>query len=165
MGRLAIEGAETELASFLSRRGVAELPSSAPFIWNAFALCAFVRDLIRYQTEDPETFTGLEALVWLGAGDCDDVSIALAALLIRCGWPVQWAVGMVDGKPSHVWVRTREPGSRGGDWVDLDCSTWRVRPGESPMVLGELDSVEVFTLVGRRADCACGTCGGCNGHF
>jgi transglutaminase-like putative cysteine protease len=150
MGRLAIEGSDTELASFLSRRAVAELPSSAPFIWNALALCAFVRNLIRYQTEDPETFTGLEALVWLGAGDCDDVSIALAALLLRCGWPVRWAVGMVGGRPSHVWVQTREPGPGRGPWVDLDCSTWRVRPGESPMILGELDTVEVFDLRGQR---------------
>ena len=150
MGQLAIEGSGTPLASYLSRRGVAELPSSAPFEWNALALCAFMRDVVRYQTEDPETFTGLEALIWLGAGDCDDVSIALAALLLRCGWPVLWAVGFNKRQATHGWVRTRPPQEPDAPWIDLDASTWRVEPGTSPMVLGEHDAARFYTLDGRE---------------
>ena len=148
MGELAREGADTELATFLCRRGVAELPSGAPLAWNALALCALVRRLIRYQTEDPETLVGLEALLWLGAGDCDDVSIALAALLLRCGWPVRWLVGFQGDQGVHVWLQTRVP-EDGAPWLDCDPSTWRVEPGVSPMVLGELDRAEAFNLAGQ----------------
>lgn len=150
MGRMARKDATTELASFLSRRAVAELPANAPFLWNALACCAFIRRVVRYQTEDPETFTSLRALLWLGAGDCDDMCIALAALLLRAGWPVRWAVGSND-QGAHVWVQTRPPGAHGA-WVDCDPSTYRVEPGTSPLVLGELTTANAYDLDGSEVE-------------
>jgi len=146
MGRLAREGAKTPLASFLSRTGVAGVPGEAPLSDNARALCGLVRHLVRYQTEDPETLVGLEALMWLGAGDCDDVAIVLGALLLRCGVPLRWAVGWQDGRAAHVWVQA----NAGDGWIDLDPSTYRVEPGTSPMRLGELDYLTTHDLNGKR---------------
>ncbi len=145
MADMARSGARTETASFISRLAVANLPVRAPREWNALALCEFVREVIRYQTEDPETFVSLDALLWLGAGDCDDMAIALAALLMRAGWPVRFAVGMRDGAAVHVWVRTREQ-SDGSTWFDLDPSTFRVDAGTSPASLGEFDDVREFDV-------------------
>lgn len=100
------------------------LTDVAPKNWRGEieALFRFVRDHIRY-TRD---IVGLETLqtppvtLELGAGDCDDKSTLLAALLESVGHPTRFvAVGYrAPGSYSHVYVETR----MGAGWIALDAT-------------------------------------------
>lgn len=104
------------------------------------ALFEFVRDHIRY-TRD---IRGLETLqiptVTLdnSAGDCDDKSTLLAALLESIGHPTRFvAVGYSKpGAYSHVYVETK----LGASWLPLDATVqrplgWCPRPSVSRLVV------------------------------
>jgi transglutaminase-like putative cysteine protease len=104
------------------------------------AAALFIRNAIRYVGEYPETFVDLDALLRLGAGDCDDVTRAITTLLLRMGYrpeEIRWAVGH-DPQPAHIWVQVRTPD---GGWLDLDASTWLVEPGTSPTVVRSFERV------------------------
>lgn len=104
------------------------------------AVFEFVRDQIRY-TRD---IRGLETLqippvtLDLGAGDCDDKSTLLAALLESIGHPTRFvAVGYRGpGQYSHVYVETK----LGPRWVPLDATMpvgvgWSPRPPVARLVV------------------------------
>lgn len=104
------------------------------------ALFNYVRDHIRY-TRD---IRGLETLqippvtMDLAAGDCDDKSALLAALLESVGHPTRFvAVGYTTpGAYSHVYVETRY----GSGWLPLDATMphplgWRPRPAVARLVV------------------------------
>lgn len=75
----------------------------------------FVQNEIRY-VRDPAGWEALHApraVLEIGAGDCDDKSILLAALLESLDHPTQFvAVGFCPGALDHVYVETAWPGSR-----------------------------------------------------
>jgi len=83
------------------------------------ALHEFVRDSIRY-VKDPEGIELVqtpEATLTLAAGDCDDKSTLLGALLIATGHPCRFvAVGMNGNPFSHVLVEAKA-GSR---WIPAE---------------------------------------------
>lgn len=95
------------------------------------AVFEFVRDQIRYSRD----IRGMETLqippvtLDLSAGDCDDKSTLLAALLESIGHPTRFvAVGYTaPGAYSHVYVETK----LGPRWVALD-PTMPVAVGWSP---------------------------------
>ncbi len=133
MARMALNEAAKPLALQLGRLIISQIPRRAPYDANALGLCYFVRDWIRYTHESPETFADLANLVLYPAGDCDDMSIALAALLVRMGYParhVAFRVGYRRGRGVHVWVSVYSP--RVSRWIELDPSTWKLEPGQSP---------------------------------
>ena len=135
MSRLTVLSADTMTAFVLGRRIIRGLPARAPLDSNALAIASWFRENIRFCREDPETLVDLRTLLYLGAGDCDDISVGLAACLIRQAYPVQWGVGYSrDGRPLHVWVRAFF--GTLGRWVPLDASTFQVPLGESPLVAG-----------------------------
>lgn len=108
------------------------------------AAALFVRGAIRYAREAPESFASLEALVRTRAGDCDCMSRAVAALLLRLGYRARWALGWSGRTPVHVWVQAWS-----GDasrWVDLDASTFRVDPGTDPRAVRPFDRVTYHAL-------------------
>lgn len=83
-------------------------------------LClAFVRDQIRYVRDirGVETVHAAEYVLHMGAGDCDDKSILLAAMLGSIGHRCRFvAVAFAPERFSHVWVQCNIRGR----WVDLE---------------------------------------------
>lgn len=96
----------------------ATLPSKA-FGSELATLFHYVRDRIRY-VRDPfnvETVATPQKTVELGAGDCDDKVVLLAALLETIGFETRFvALGWRPGHYSHVILEAWS----GGDWVALD---------------------------------------------
>lgn len=85
------------------------------------ALFSFVRDHIRYvqDVQDVETLQSPLDTLELGAGDCDDKSILLAALLAATGHPSRFvAVGFSPDAFEHVFVETKI----GRDWIALETT-------------------------------------------
>lgn len=94
------------------------------------ALHAFVRDRIRYVRDvaGVETVQTPERTLQNAAGDCDDKSTLLAALLESIGFRTRFeAVGFVPGRWSHVLVQALVHGR----WVPLE-TTLDVQPGWRP---------------------------------
>lgn len=90
------------------------------FRGEAERLLTFVRDDIRYVRDisDVETLHDPVTLLKVGAGDCDDKAILLAALLKSIGFDeVQFvAIAFEPDLYSHVWVRAKVDGK----WLDLE---------------------------------------------
>lgn len=118
---------------------VAGLP---PKDWTGEArrLYEYVRDQIRYlrDVSGVETLQTPPVTMELEAGDCDDKSTLLAALLESIGHPTRFvATGYRDpGRFSHVYVETL----LGTKWLPLDATVnkpfgWEPRTPVSRMVV------------------------------
>lgn len=91
------------------------------------ALYNWVKRNIRY-TKDPTTKEKLyppQELLKIRAGDCDDISMLLAAFLLAVGYPARWIT--VSANPaapeefSHIYPEAEVPaGSR--NWIALDAA-------------------------------------------
>lgn len=91
------------------------------FVGEARRLNDFVRDRIRYvqDIDDVETIAEPEALLKIGAGDCDDKATLLAALLLSIGHRVRFiAMAQQPGQYSHVWLQDY----LNGGWIDLETT-------------------------------------------
>lgn len=96
------------------------------------ALFSWVQSNIRY-TKDPvakEKLYPPSELLKIRAGDCDDISMLLAALALSLGYPTHLVtVGVDPVQPnefSHVYVEVEVPAGS-GQWVALDAA----RPGSA----------------------------------
>lgn len=121
----------------LQRRGVANRD------WNGelTALHGFVQDTIRYVRDPVDTLgehttRGIETLATpaatlkYGAGDCDEHSVLLSALLGAIGHPSRFcAIAVRGGKFSHVYT---ESPTAGGTWLAAE-TTEPVKLGWRPM--------------------------------
>lgn len=104
------------------------------------AVFEYVRDNIRY-THDiagVETLQTPPATIELEAGDCDDKSTLLAALLASVGHRTRFvAVGYRQSNDyQHVYVEA----AHGNDWIPLDATMarpfgWRPRDAVARMIL------------------------------
>ncbi len=93
-------------------------------------LHAFVRDQIRYvqDVDGVETIRAPEKTLEYMAGDCDDKSIMLSALLLSIGHPCRFvAIGYTPGVYEHVYVETKI----GARWIALE-TTEPVNAGWEP---------------------------------
>lgn len=125
MRKLSRQGAEQMpirgLALELTTRGFGGargLPQK-DFAGEARRLLAFVRDQIRYvgDINGIETLHPADWVLQVGAGDCDDKAILLAALLLSINHTPRFiAVAFEPGVFSHVWVQDWLDGR----WVDLE---------------------------------------------
>lgn len=114
---MVIRGLALKLTSagFGTRSGLAQ----KDFTGEARRLFSFVRDEIRYvkDIDGVETLHPAEWVLGLRAGDCDDKSILLAALLLSLGHTPRFkAVAFSDDEFSHVWLQDY----LGEAWVDLE---------------------------------------------
>jgi len=94
------------------------------------ALHQYVRDAIRYvqDVEGVETLATPDRTIEEQAGDCDDKSTLLSALLGAIGHPSRFvAVGETVGTLTHVYVETK----LGDGWLALE-TTENVPPGWAP---------------------------------
>lgn len=84
-------------------------------------LHALVRDRVRYvkDVRDVETLQTPDATIQIGAGDCDDKSLLLAALLESINHPSRFvAIGFAPDDFAHVYVETRI----GNTWLPLETT-------------------------------------------
>lgn len=89
------------------------------FEGEARRIHAFVRDQIRYvqDVKGVEVVHDPVTILRIGAGDCDDKAILLAALLGSIGHTTRFrAVAFQPEIWSHVWLQDY----LGGRWVDLE---------------------------------------------
>jgi transglutaminase-like putative cysteine protease len=94
------------------------------------ALHQYVRDSVRYvqDVDGVETLATPDRTIEMAAGDCDDKSLLLAALLGAIGHPSRFvAVGETPGSLTHVYVETK----LGDNWLPLE-TTELVVPGWAP---------------------------------
>ncbi len=101
------------------------------------ALYAWVQRNIRY-TKDPVTKEKLyppQEMLKIRAGDCDDISMLLAAFSIALGYPSRFIT--VSANPeqpeefSHVYVESEAPAGS-GNWIPLDAARRGAQFGEAP---------------------------------
>jgi transglutaminase-like putative cysteine protease len=128
MGRLIREGAKDfyvrqKAIDVFRRRGIRPKDRFG----EVLALFEWVHDNIRY-TRDifrVELLHSARRMIELRAGDCDDMTILLGAMLISTGHPVRLAlVGFRRNRPhsySHVYPEVNV----GGRWIAVDASTDR----------------------------------------
>ena len=103
------------------------------------AIFDWVRRNIRF-TKDPltkEKLTPPMDLLDLRAGDCDDISTLMAAMLLAIGYPAKFVTAAADDAApndfSHVYVKAEvPPGS--GNWVALDAARPDATLGLEPQV-------------------------------
>lgn len=104
----------------LAMRLTRDLPDRA-WVSEIKALHAYARDCIRFIRDvlDVETLQTPQATIRLRAGDCDDKSILLAALLLSIGHRCRFvAIGRTPNHFEHVYVEARA----GKGWMPLDPS-------------------------------------------
>jgi len=103
-------------------RGLSEIESI--FRW--------VKDNIEFRGEYNETLQSPECTLNLRAGDCDDQSLLLAALLASLGYETRFKTISMHGEDdySHVYAQVRD--KRTGQWVSLDSTVERAYPGWEP---------------------------------
>ncbi len=105
----------------------------------------WVKANVRY-TKDPdrlELLTSPQKILELGAGDCDDYTVLLSALLGSLGHTVRIKVGGdVSGLYRHVWPEVQYRGR----WIPLDAATPRPRLGKAP----ELSASKPYSLEGNN---------------
>jgi len=91
----------------------------AGFVGQCRAVQLWVQQNIRYIQDPPDVElvqTPQKTVQWK-AGDCDDQSVLIAALLQSIGHPCQFmAMGFSGGPLSHVLTRTKI----GSDWVTVE---------------------------------------------
>ena len=129
MARLARQYKKSPRIITLARMLTARLP---PKDWygEIVAVHMYVRDTIRYvqDVDGVETLATPDRTLEEMAGDCDDKSLLLAALLGAIGHPSRFvAVGESYGSLTHVLVETK----LADDWLPLE-TTERVSPGWFP---------------------------------
>jgi hypothetical protein len=123
------------------RQAMEIVRTTAPFddMGEAKAIYDWVRGHIRY-TKDPTTKEKLyppQELLKTRAGDCDDTSMLIAALLMAVGYPARWVtIAASPDSPqefTHIFAEAEiPPGS--GNWLSLDTARIDAQFGIEPPV-------------------------------
>src|SRR5579872_4035433 len=99
------------------------------------ALFAWVKNNIEFRGEREETLQSPEATLNLGAGDCDDHAMLLAAMGGSLGyeWDFKTVAVARDGGEhfSHVYAVLRN--KHNGSWIPLDTTVTKSFPGWEPL--------------------------------
>jgi hypothetical protein len=101
------------------------------------AVLAWVKSNIEFRGENAETLQSPAVTLQLRAGDCDDHSMLIAAMLKSLGYQVQFKTvatqRMAPQQFSHVYVIVRD--KRTGAWVPLDSTVPNSFAGWEPPVI------------------------------
>lgn len=138
MKRLARRYQADPFITTLARQILADVPAKN---WRAevIAIGRYVQREIRY-TQDPRDVEHLTDPVTLlrdiKSGDCDDMALAIGALLLSVNHPARFVACGFDYEPpytlSHVFVQSRV----GDHWLTLDASEPYAMGWEPPNVAG-----------------------------
>jgi len=136
-GRWVREQSCDPMVQKLARVIVSDVPRGAPPEQDALAVADAVASAVRYTTIQGEVLPeDVAALIRMGAGDCDNQAVAIAALLLSLAWDVSLVFGLDETRtPIHVWTRAQAPGRTPP--IDLD-TTPGVGLGASPVGLGHV---------------------------
>jgi Transglutaminase-like superfamily len=122
VGNVRVRGAALD-AIRGTQRGMDEITSV--FQW--------VKDHIEFRGEYAETIQTPFVTLQLGAGDCDDHSTLLAAMLESIGFETRFNTISTGGNPdefSHVFAEVKERGT--GRWLAIDSTVRSSYPGWRP---------------------------------
>ncbi len=94
----------------------------------------WVKNHIDFRGETDETLQSPKVTLDYAAGDCDDISLLLAAMLGSIGYDVRFAtVAVAHDDPlqfSHVYAEVKD--KQTGRWVPLDTTVGESYPGWQP---------------------------------
>lgn len=145
MAKLARDGSSTYEIRHLATEITRDVPSKAPTLELA-AIYRWVRDHIRYRY-DPLECEWLQAparTVAEGAGDCDDMTILIAALAGALGHPWRFrTVGATPSAQAHVAAQCHDRKV----WIDLDPVIEPTQPTTAPR-----SDLGMFGLRAKGAD-------------
>jgi len=135
ISKLIDEGKKDPLIRYAAARIIQKCPARD---WGCEvkALFDFVQRNIRYtrDVEGMDTYQRARRTLQLGAGDCDDMTILLGALLQTVGYPIKLKAVSVTGEGyEHIYPLVGLPPREPGRWVPLDASVprplgWEVSP-------------------------------------
>jgi transglutaminase-like putative cysteine protease len=96
------------------------------------AVYGWVKQNIRFRGEWDETIQAPEVTLKFGAGDCDDHSVLVCALLGALGYRCRFKTVAVRGEQefTHVYAEALNPGA--GQWIALDTTVDQAYPGWEP---------------------------------
>lgn len=96
------------------------------------AVYAWVKQTIRFRGEWDETVQAPEVTLKFGAGDCDDHSVLMCALLGSIGYRCRFKTVAVRGEQqfTHVYAEALDPAT--GQWTALDTTVQQAYPGWEP---------------------------------
>ena len=120
MRRLAREGKTDIQVRTIAARTVQGCDQK-DFACEVASVHAFVRDEIRYllDVDGVETVQAPRVTLQMRAGDCDDKSTLLAAMLLAIGHPCRFvAIGFQPQIYEHVYVETKI----GERWIPLETT-------------------------------------------
>jgi len=149
IGRMVYEGAK----DFLVRQRAIEIfriagVASKDRFGEIRALFEWVRRNIRYTRDifQVETLHTARRMLELRAGDCDDMTILLGAMLVATGHPVRLVLaGFRRNRPhsySHIYLEVR----LGSEWIALDPTMDRPLGWSPPTVWKRVCEVDRGTL-------------------
>lgn len=101
---------------------------------------------MRYVRDHPEVdqFSTADADLRIGAGDCDDQTVILGALLRAVGYSLRVRIIQARGSASwsHVYLRCGLPPGQDTEWISLDAtvnrpSGWEVSGAEEALRTGK----------------------------
>jgi transglutaminase-like putative cysteine protease len=97
------------------------------------AVLDWVKHNIRFRGERDETIQTPLLTLQMGAGDCDDHAVLLAALLKALGYDTRFVTVAADAGSndySHVFCQARDP--RSGHWTSMESTVDEAYPGWAP---------------------------------
>lgn len=112
MKKFAREGSESEEVHEVVRQICQDLVEG-DYASECAAIYYWMRQNIRYMRDPPgvEYVQTPKRLLKTRAGDCDDMAVLIAAMLLVCGNPCRFVLAgfAPGGPPSHVFVEVRTP--------------------------------------------------------
>lgn len=119
MQKFAVEGGRSPKIILLAQK-ITNGVASGDYASEILAVSNWVHDAIRYVPDptDNELVKDPERLLQYPNGDCDDIAVLCAALLMAIGKTVAFMTVAFNGAPvpSHVFAVVRTPGG----WVPVD---------------------------------------------
>jgi transglutaminase-like putative cysteine protease len=125
-GSGGVRSAEVREAALAAARGVERGQHEIDSVFN------WVKDNIEFRGEYGETLQEPRMTLRYRAGDCDDQSMLMAAMLASLGYQTRFRTVALAGEQefSHVYAEVRD--KQTGDWIPVDTTVRRSYPGWEP---------------------------------
>jgi transglutaminase-like putative cysteine protease len=125
-GAGGVRSPEVRQAALLAVRGVERGQHEIDSIFQ------WVKDNIEFRGEYGETLQEPRITLRYQAGDCDDQSMLMAAMLASLGYQTRFRTVALAGEQefSHVYAEVRD--KQTGQWIPVDTTVRRSYPGWEP---------------------------------
>ena len=112
-------------------------------IETAKAACEWVHRTIAYKPELRTDIWQPPSITLLGTGDCEDMSLLLASILLKMKIPVKLTYGLLEGRP-HVWVETIPEGKYVFEPTSGEIIPWEKRFDEGYLELAYISPTSIY---------------------